>query len=126
MVDNSPHPLDSFHASSLCSLPSPFLECHNMLFVIYHDVLKGNEVDYVECLGNFRGYDPSLDPYSLYLGSMPAKIILTSAFDHLKIFQRHLINFEVHLLLFLNSCLSALIHILLSCMLRCLISLLEL
>ena len=45
MVDNSPDPLNSFHASSSCLLPSPFPECHNMLLVNYHDVLKGNEVD---------------------------------------------------------------------------------
>ena len=31
MVDNiSPNALDASHVSSLCSLPSPFPECHNM------------------------------------------------------------------------------------------------
>ena len=35
----------------------------------------------MDFLGTFRGYEPSLDPYSLYLGSMPAKITLTTAFD---------------------------------------------
>jgi len=31
MVDNiSPNPLDAFHASSLCPLPSPSLECYNI------------------------------------------------------------------------------------------------
>ena len=48
----------------------------------FHDLLKGNEVDCVEFLGNFRGYDTSLDPYSFYLGNLPMKILYTIAFDH--------------------------------------------
>jgi len=75
MVDNiSPDPLDASHVSSLCSQPSPFPKCHIMSLVNYHDVLEGNVDDCVESSGTFRGYDPSLDPYSLYLGNVLAKI----------------------------------------------------
>jgi len=34
-----------------------------MSLVEYHDMLEGKEVDYVESLGAFKGYNPSLDPY---------------------------------------------------------------
>jgi len=81
MVNNSLDPLDSFHASSACLLLSPSLACHNMSLLHFHDVLEGNKFDTVKSLGNLRGY-PSLDPYSLYLGNMPAKIMYTIAFDH--------------------------------------------
>jgi len=37
--DVSLDPLDTPHASSLCSLPSPSLECHNMPFADFHDML---------------------------------------------------------------------------------------
>jgi len=43
-------------------------------------MLKGDLFDCVDSLGAFRGYDPSHDPYSLYLGSIPMKIMLTTAF----------------------------------------------
>jgi len=86
--DVSPDPLDTFHVFSLGSLPSPSPKCRNMSLVNHHDVLKTNVVDCVEPLGTFRGYDPSLDPYSLYLGSMPAKIMLPFAFDHSNDFSR--------------------------------------
>ena len=87
MVDNiSPDPLDASHASSLCSLPSPFPECHNMSLVNYHDVLEENVDDCVESLGIFRGYDPSPDPYSLYLGNVPIKIMFTIVCNHSKDF----------------------------------------
>jgi len=83
MVDNiSPDPLDASHASSLCSLPSPFPKCHNMSLVNYHDIREGNVDDCVDNVGTFRRYDPSLDPYSLCLGNMPAKFMDTIAFDH--------------------------------------------
>ena len=59
-----------------------------MSFVNHHDVLKGNVVDCVELLGTFRRYDPYQDPYVLYLGNMPVKIMLTFAFDHSKDFSR--------------------------------------
>jgi len=42
----------------------------------------------MESLGTFREYNPSLDPYNLYLGNMPRKIILTIAFDHSKDFSQ--------------------------------------
>jgi len=82
MVDNSANHLDSFHTSSSCSLPSPSPVCHNMSLFQFYDMLEGNEVECVESLGNFRGYDPSLNPYSLYLGNLPMKIMYTIAFDH--------------------------------------------
>ena len=75
-------------------------------------------IDYLESLGTFRGYDPSLEPYRLYLETMPVKIMLTMHLIFLLIFQRQLTSLEDHLLLFLDSCLGALIHIYLSCMHR--------
>ena len=36
--------------------------------------------DCMESLGTFRGYDPSLDPYSLYLECMPLKTMFVTAF----------------------------------------------
>ena len=36
--------------------------------------------DCMDSLGTFRGYDPSLDPYSLYLESMPLKTMFVTAF----------------------------------------------
>jgi len=44
-------------------------------------MLKWKTVDCIEFLGTFRGYDPFLDPYSLYLGNTPLKIMLTIAFN---------------------------------------------
>ena len=83
VVDNiSPDPLDTFHASSTCSLSSLPLELYNLSLVAGHNMLEGNEIDCMESLGTFRGYDPSLDPYNLYLGNMPAKILFTIAFNH--------------------------------------------
>jgi len=61
------------------SLPLRVIICH---FFRFHDVLEGNDIDCAESLGNFRGYDPSLDPYTLYLGNLPAEIMYTIAFDH--------------------------------------------
>jgi len=72
---------NTFHAFPSCSLLSPFPKCYNMSLVEYHDMLEENGVDYVESLRALRGYDLSFDPYSLYLGSMPVKIILTTTFD---------------------------------------------
>ena len=66
--DISPGPLDTPHASPLCSLPSSPPECHNMPSVDFHDMLQGYVFDCMDSLGTFRGYDPSLDPYNLYLG----------------------------------------------------------
>ena len=36
----------------------------------------------MDSLGTFRGYDPSLDPYSLYLRNVLAENMLTIAFDY--------------------------------------------
>jgi len=83
MVDNiSPNPFEAPHVSPLYSLPCHSPKCHNMSHVNFHDVLEGNMVDCVESLGNFSGYDPSFDPYSLYLGNMPVKIFFTIPFNH--------------------------------------------
>ena len=94
MVDNaSPDPLDTPHTSPLCSLPSPSPECHNMPYVNFHDMSQGDVSVCMESLGTFRGYDPSLDPYSLYLERMPLKTMFVTAFLLSSlIFQRHLIN----------------------------------
>ena len=89
LVDHtSPNHLDTFHAFPTYSLPSPSPECYNMSLVEYRDMLEGNEIDCVESLSTFRGYDPSLDPYSLYLGNMPVKIIYTIVCDHLHNFSK--------------------------------------
>ena len=42
----------------------------------------------MESLGNFRVCDPSLDPYSLYLGNILVKIMFIIAFDHTKDFSK--------------------------------------
>jgi len=84
----SPDPLDTFHASSTCSLSSLPLELYNLSLVAGHNMLEGNEIDCMESLGTFRGYDPSLDPYNLYLENMPVKILFTIAFNHSKDFSK--------------------------------------
>ena len=127
MVDDvSPDPLDALHASPSCSLPYLPPKHYNLSLVPCHDMLEGNEIDYMDSLGTFRGCDPSLDPYGLYLGSMPAKIMLTIEFNFFSDFSRHLINLGEPLLLFRHCCLSALTYIHLSCTLRCLTSSCEL
>jgi len=64
VVDNiSPDPLDTFHASSSCSLPSLSTEHYNLSLVACHHRLEGNEIDCMDSLCSFGGYDPSLDPY---------------------------------------------------------------
>ena len=77
-------------------------KCYNLPLVTCHDMLEQNEIDCMDLLGTFRGYDPSLDPYSLYLRNMPAKILFTIAFNHSTNFSRHVINLKEHLLLFHN------------------------
>jgi len=74
-------PVAPFHAFSSGSLPSPSPECGDMLLIDSYMILEGNGVDYLESLGTFRGYDPSLEPYRLYLEIMPVKIMSTTAFD---------------------------------------------
>ena len=44
------------------------------------DVLGGNVHDY-ESLGYLRGYDPSIDPYCVYPGDLPSKIMWTAFFN---------------------------------------------
>jgi len=76
IVDNiSPNPLDSYHASPLCSPPSPSPACCDMLLIDSHVILEGNGVDCFESLGTFRRYDPFLNPYSPYLEDMSRKIM---------------------------------------------------
>jgi len=56
LVDNiSPGHLDTFHASPSFFPPSPSPECSDMLLINSHVILKGNEVDYSESPGTFRG-----------------------------------------------------------------------
>jgi len=63
-----------------------------MPFVDFYDMLQGDVSDYIESLGTFRGYDPSLDPYGLYLESRPLKIMfitaVTSFIDFSKAFDK--------------------------------------
>ena len=51
-----------------------------MPYVDFHDMPPGDVSDCMDSLGTFRGYDPSLDPYSLYLESMPLKTTFVTAF----------------------------------------------
>ena len=108
MIDNiSSDPLDPFHASSLCSLPSLSPECCNMSLVNYHDVLEGNVDKCVESLNTFIGYDPSLYPYSLHLGNVPTKNMLTAAFDYFTDFSKAFDKFKRALIIiseFLFKC----------------------
>ena len=95
VVENiSPDPLDTLRAFPSSSPPSPSPECHNLSLVKYHVTLGGKEVGCIESLCTFRGYDPFLNPYSLYLGNMPTKIILTTAFDHCKDFSKAFDKFK--------------------------------
>jgi len=74
--------LDILHASRSCSPPSHSFEYCDMLLINSHVMLEGTEVDYYESSDTFRGYDPSLDPYSLYLENAPGKIMLSIVFDY--------------------------------------------
>ena len=78
----------------------PSLKYCDMLLLNPHVILEGNEVDCYKSLGTFRGYDPFLDPYRLYLEGMPGKIMLIFAFDYsadfskaFDKFRRALVNF---------------------------------
>jgi len=51
-------PLDIFHASPSCSLPSHFPECYDWPPVDSHVVHEENKVDCFETLGTFRGFNP--------------------------------------------------------------------
>jgi len=82
MVDDvSLDPLDTTHASPLCSVPSLSPKYHNMPSADYHDVLKRKVSGCIESLGTFREYNPSLDAYNLYLESMPLKIMSITALN---------------------------------------------
>ena len=82
LVDHvSSDSFDMFHASPSCSPPSHSPECCDMLLIDSHVMLEGIEVDYLESLGTFKGYDPSFYPYNLYLEDMLGKIMLLSTFD---------------------------------------------
>ena len=78
----SPDHVDKAHISPLPSLLSPFLECHSLTTIDYHDVLKGKVSNCIRSLGTFEGYDVSLDPFYDYLVDMPRKIIYATFFDH--------------------------------------------
>ena len=71
----SPDDVDILHVSPLPSLPSPFLECHSLSAIDYHDILKGKVSDCIRSLGTFEVYDPPFDPFHDYLVDMPRKII---------------------------------------------------
>jgi len=76
LVDHiSPNPLNIFHASPSCLPPFSSFECCDPSPIDSHAVLEGNKVDCSRCPGTFRGYDPSLDLYSLYIEDMPRKIM---------------------------------------------------
>ena len=97
-----------------------------MLPVDYDDMLERNVVDCLESLGTFRVYDPSLDPYIVYLETMPAKMMLTFAFDHSKDFSRAFDKFRRALTIISRFMFKRCYSHSSSCMLRCLISSCEL
>ena len=77
----SPDHINMLPVSPLPSLPSPSLDCHSLSITDYHVVIKGKVSDYIEPLGTFSGYNPSFDPYRLYLETIPLKIMFTTAFN---------------------------------------------
>ena len=95
LVDNIyPNLLYTFYVLSSCSLPSPSPKYRNISLVHYQGMLEGNIIDCVEFQGIFKGYDPSLDPYSLYLGNMLEKIMQTIVFDYSTDFTKALDKFR--------------------------------
>jgi len=92
----SHNPLEHFHDSLLCSQPffSPEyyvdvpkdisklcdfnvdLGCENNMF----NMLRGNDETF-ESLGNFSGYDATLDPYCIHLVENPRKIMWNTFFN---------------------------------------------
>jgi len=83
--------------------------------------LEGNEVDCVEALSSFRGDDSFFDPYCLYLGTLPAKIMYSIAFDHSYDFSKAFDKLK-RALTIISSFMFKCYYIHPSCMLRCLIS----
>jgi len=69
--------------------PTPFI----------HSMLERNETDCMDFLGTFKGYEPSLDPYSLYLENMLAKILFTTAFYHSTDFSKACDKFKRELII---------------------------
>ena len=118
--------LDIFHAFPSCLLPSSSSDCYNLSPIDSYVVFKGNAVDCFKSVGNFRGYGLSLDPCSLYLEDMLGKFTWAITFQYSTKFSKALVSLGEHLLLFLDSCLSALTYIHLSCMLKCSITFCEL
>ena len=103
-IDNIyPNSLDTFHASSSCSPPSHSPKCCDTLLIDPYVILEGNEADCCKSLGTFRGYDPSLDPYHLYLEDIPRKIVLIIAFDYSADFSKVFDEFKRALTLFAPS-----------------------
>jgi len=74
-------PFDTLHVFASGSPSSPFPKCHHLSLIAWHDMLEGSEIDCIDSLGTFKGNDPSLDPYTLYLRRMPVKIMLTTEFN---------------------------------------------
>ena len=75
-------PFDIFHAFPSCSLPSPSLDYRNMSPNHYHDMIKGNMVDYIKSLGTFQGFVLFLNPHNSYLEDLPRKIMWSNFFHH--------------------------------------------
>jgi len=98
-----PNSLEIFHAFSSYSPPSHSPMCCDMLLIDPHVILEGNEVDCCKSLGTFRGYDPFLDPYRLYLEGMSGKIVLITAFDYFTDFSKVFDEFKRALTLFAPS-----------------------
>jgi len=120
LIDHvSPDPLDIFHAFPSCSLSSHLPECCDLSPIDSYVLLERNEVDCFEALGTFRGYNPSLNPYSTYLEICMEKSCWLLHSIILLIFPMYLLSLGEHLLSFLDSCLCALTYIHLSCMFKC-------
>jgi len=62
--------------------------------VDFHDMLQGDVFDCIDSLGTFRGYNPSLDAYSLYLESVPLKIMFITAFTSFTDFSKAFDKFK--------------------------------
>ena len=77
-----PNHVDMPHVSPLHSLPSPSLECHSLIAIDYHDVLKGKVSNCIRSLGTFQDYNPPFDPFHDYLVDIPRRIIWSPLFDH--------------------------------------------
>jgi len=100
-------PLDTLHASHSCSLPSPSPGCHIMPSVDFCGLVNGKVFDCMDSLGTFRRYNPSLDPHSFSLESMPLKIMFITAFTYFNDFSKAFEKFRRALVIiptFLSKC----------------------